>query len=71
MHIHTKPGTIVTFTAQNGHGSESIIAQTFLVPGNQYTVVSIDIRNRWVQLAEWPDHWWNVDMFDHHHHDDA
>ena len=64
MHLFTTPGTLIMFTAQNGHGSEPLIAQTFLIPGNIYTVQAIDIPKRWVQLAEWPDHWWNADMFD-------
>jgi len=64
MHLFTIPGTPVIFHGEDGHGSEGIIAQTFLIPGNIYTVQSIDITHRWVQLAEWADHWWNVDMFD-------
>ena len=64
MHVHTKPGTFVKFKGHSGHGSEAIVAQTFLVPGQTYTIKSIDIKNRWVQLVEWSSHWWNIDMFE-------
>jgi hypothetical protein len=64
MHLYTKEGSTVIFKADCGHGSEAIVAQTFLVPGKSYTVQAIDKPNRWVLLKEWADHWWNIDMFD-------
>jgi hypothetical protein len=64
MHVHTDPGTSIVFTGENGHGSESLVAQTFLVIGSLYTVKAVDVFNRWVQLVEWDDHWWNLDMFE-------
>jgi hypothetical protein len=63
MHLFTPIGSQVIFTGINGHGDESLVAQTFLIPGNTYTIAGIDIPHRWVCLEEWPDHWYNLDMF--------